>query len=128
MRKELREKLMKKFPWVEARNVFSGERLGYAKGFECGDGWYQLIHDMFQEIDDLYKVQGEDPMEIQILQIKEKWAELRVHLGNYIEEVDEIVQKYEEKSTSVCEVCGESGAVKGEAWYKTLCDECEVKS
>lgn len=41
-------------------------------------------------------------------------------------EIKGIVRKYEEKSGTVCEVCGRTGTVRKleNNWLKTLCDDC----
>ncbi len=54
-------------------------------GCECSSGWYQLIHDLCQEITDRYAV-DEAPVDIVIQQIKEKFASLRVYYS--YEDVD----------------------------------------
>jgi len=40
-----------------------------AFGFECGDGWYQLIHDLCEDINDHYR--GDIPTDFYVVQVKE---------------------------------------------------------
>jgi len=48
------------------------------------------------------------------------------------ERITEIVTKCEDKSATICEVCGKSGDMRakkgynGGEWYQTLCDECSL--
>ena len=47
-------------------------------GCGCGDGWYQLIHDLCVEIAAAYSRAGREP-DIIVEQIKEKFAKLRFY-------------------------------------------------
>ena len=47
-------------------------------GCECGNGWYQLIHDLCGEIAAVYSRAGREP-DIIVEQIKEKFAKLRFY-------------------------------------------------
>ena len=124
MREELEQKLMDDFPFMETKSFVDGERLGYPIICECQDGWFKLIYSMCKEIDDLYKVKGKDINELNILQIKEKFGSLRVYVGSYIEELEDVIAKYEELSMQICEICGEEGQNRGVMRLQTLCDNC----
>lgn len=40
-------------------------------------------------------------------------------------DIASIVRKYEEKSKTVCEICGQEGTIRMDMpWKRTLCDEC----
>jgi len=124
MREELEQKLLDEFPFMEITTLWGGKRKGIPVPCECGDGWYNLIYDCCKEIDKLYKRRNKDINKIQIYQIKEKYGGLRIYLGNYIEGTDEIVNKYEDESMKVCEICGGQGKLKNKGyWLKTLCDK-----
>jgi len=89
---------------------------------DIGKGWYQLIHDLFEE---LIKTNWDRDVH----QIKKKFGGLRFYIGNANQEVFDIISKYEELSYHICEVCGETGELKndcgynGRNWYKTLCNK-----
>lgn len=89
---------------------------------EIGEGWYQLMHDLLEE---LIKTDWDRD----IRQIKEKFGGLRFYIGSASDEVHKIISKYESLSFETCEVCGEKGGLHkdcgwyGSIWYKTLCDE-----
>lgn len=111
-------------------------------GCECSGGWYQLIHDLCQEITEKYH-EKKLPIDLVILQIKEKWGSLRFYYSypdvpsffhafdsmdgtgirffSNIDNVDEkeirhdiaeIVSKYEQLSKTVCEICGQPGELR----------------
>jgi hypothetical protein len=39
-----------------------------AFGFDCGDGWFELIKDLSEKL---------EPLGVEALQVKEKWGSLR---------------------------------------------------
>ena len=160
MKDELEMQLERDFPFMK-QNRSDNEKSIYKKwGCECGSGWYNLIHDLCQEITDRYE-RDNLPVDIVILQVKEKFAVLRFYyeyenapcplqafdfIGNGTirftpdndkedntvkklrKDIAEIVRKYEEKSSSVCEVCGNSGKVRNDMpWIRTLCQNCYDK-
>lgn len=121
---KLEQQLMDQFPWLEAKNVFTDKRLGFPLPCECDDGWYQLIYDCLEEIEQLYKSKNADISELRFYQIKEKYARLMIYMGNYIDGVMDILSKYEDLSAKTCEVCGESGSIRIKGyWIKSLCDK-----
>ena len=124
MREELELKLMEKYPFMEAKCVFTGQKSKFPVGCEFDDGWFELIDSMCQEIQEFYRKNREDMDDIIVLQAKEKYGKLNFYIGNYIKGVFDIVNKYQEKSRTVCELCGENGALRVKnSWFKTLCDK-----
>lgn len=128
MKQELEDQLARDFPFMLAKNVWTGEVCcdddGNAYGFPCSvnDGWYRLIHVLCRELTDLYIANGRDPSEIMMMQVKEKYGQLRFYTGGLIDGAHDIIYRYEEMSYEVCEICGDTGTlcVKG-GWYQTLC-------
>ena len=100
---------------------------------ECGDGWYQLLYDLCQEITDRYEKYNEE-VDIEVGQVKEKFGTLRFYYyhkdidtpSNEIrKDIEQIVRKYENHSKFVCEMCGKEGTIRTDIpWIKTLCDDC----
>lgn len=85
-------------------------------GFECGDGWYQIIYDLCNELI------GVDATPPTAVQVKEKYGTLRFYIDNGIDEHYNIIDHYERLSGKTCEVCGEPGKIRTGSWIKTLCD------
>lgn len=82
-----------------------------------GDGWAPLIHRIF---DTLENIKGN----VKIVQVKEKFAGLRVYTDCVNDELDAVIRQAELESFTICEVCGEPGKVRGKRWYYTACDGC----
>jgi len=113
MNPELQDKLTEIFPWFDVY-------------VECGDGWQWIILDMLREIDDLYFNVGRE-VDIEILQVKEKWGFLNVYHNSYHNDVNEIITRYTELSKSTCEICGAEGKLlRDEYWVTVRCEECRI--
>ena len=153
MKKELEMKQAEEFSFLrktETRQKSRIENIFQAFGYECSDGWYELLRSLCSEIVSAYEEVGQ-PVDIVIDQIKEKFGTLRFYYhfkGQKpgIETIDllgmgslriskgdtplcskiaAIVTKWEDKSTTVCEKCGKPGKLrKDRPWIRTLCDDC----
>ena len=86
-------------------------------GFECGDGWYELIYRLCTE---LMSVPAPAPL---AAQVKEKYGTLRFYVDNATDEHHNIIDHYEHISSKTCEVCGSEGRIRPGGWIRTLCEE-----
>jgi hypothetical protein len=104
-------------------------------GFECGDGWFFLLHDLFKRIEEHFK--GDIPESFYVTQVKEKFGGLRVYISSAPREVHDMIWEAELRSFFVCEDCGAvNDYVKGVSktyksfyrdklgWISTLCNRC----
>lgn len=83
------------------------------------DGWNNLFEELLLEL---------EQYDVEIAEAKEKYGTLNVYAycENHHEEVQSIIDKYEEKSKHTCELCGDKGemkTVKGN-WSKVICEKC----
>jgi hypothetical protein len=101
-------------------------------GIGCGEGWFNLINDLCDNLDRLFKennLKGDNYPSVG--QVKEKFGGLRFYMT--FKNTDEvIVQKAyvyigeaEKKSLETCEVCGQPGKVCRGNWLKVTCDQCK---
>lgn len=95
MNKELASKLQEKYSGILESNLY----------FEVGDGWYELIRNLLRMLNSY--VEG-TPLEgvFKIIQIKEKFGELRVYAVNVDEYIQGAIVLAEYLSNNVCEVSG----------------------
>lgn len=116
MNKNLQNKLIKEFP-----ELF--EHLCY--GFECDDGWYDLIRDLCLTIKE-----NDSDETVRVYRVKEKLGGLRFYIDYGSEEIWDEIAKVENKSFEICERCGKPGKLKDigamSMWLKTLCENCNV--
>jgi len=81
-------------------------------------GWIPIVRDLCEKISQL-------DIEIQVVQVKEKFAGLRFYYDtdSQRDRIDEIVSAAEEKVRDACEICGESAEVRTvNNWQHRYCD------
>ena len=71
-------------------------------GFECGDGWFELIDCLCASIMD-------NPPPPVAVQVKEKFGGLRFYVDSASETVWGLIEMAEAFSFRVCEICGALG-------------------
>ena len=137
MNKELEAALGEEFPFMRREKQDSASAY-QSFGIEAGSGWYELIRDLCREIAEVCAQAGREN-DLVVDQVKEKYGELRFYFhleGGTVEEnaplnhrLYDIIERYEETSKQVCELCGAPGKLRelklrgGMVWYQTLCDE-----
>lgn len=93
-------------------------------GFELGKGWKDLILNSLPELSKIVKER--EIKDFSISQIKEKFGGLRIYYSPRDEEVQNFVEKLENKCDKTCEICGADNAViRNGGWVRTLCDNCQ---
>ena len=97
-----------------------------AFGFECGDGWFELLYDASEALESYVSWRFADlpaderPM---ALQVKEKYGTLRFYTTFDDYTIHAITQYAEHRSEHTCETCGDYGRRRGKGWVYTACDE-----
>lgn len=85
-------------------------------GFQCQDGWFDLLDVLATEIEKVDKDAKAD-------EVKEKFGELEVYLRYYNDETERLTNNATKLSNHICEVCGRKGSLREvRHWYATLCD------
>jgi hypothetical protein len=88
-------------------------------GVSIGNGWFDLIWELSEKLEPLI---GDN--DIRAEQVKEKFGGLRFYINNYQSEaIQDLIQEAEQKSYTICEVCGEKGKRRMGGWIVTLCDK-----
>ena len=77
-------------------------------GFECGDGWFSLIHSLCAQIAAHAKSNKLHPLAVQV---KEKYGSLRFYIHGADARINDRVEAADRASESICEVCGAPGRV-----------------
>ena len=87
-----------------------------AKFCQCHEGWYGIIKNVIEELIAL-------GWNKRINQIKEKFGGLRFYAEDLPEGGNDVIIKYERLSSTICEMCGQSGVPREGKWIRTLCEE-----
>lgn len=93
-------------------------------GIECESGWKKLYEPIIEYIVEYNKTHEDNP--IKIHQIKEKFGGLRFYTNYYTEELDRMIDKAEDESYNVCEICGKhiDQPIVKHHWIYPFCKEC----
>ncbi|MFG8897654.1 antitoxin Xre/MbcA/ParS toxin-binding domain-containing protein [Pseudomonas aeruginosa] len=93
---------------------------GKVFGFECLDGWTNLIEAALRFISRYSELMS---ITVRIVQVKEKFGLLRIYTTGGDEYVDLVADILELISGEVCERCGRCGRITSlEGWMQTRCN------
>jgi len=100
-------------------------------GFECGDGWFDLLYKLARRVDrQVDKLPSDEHDGVMFFQIKEKFGSLRIYWritianSDIVENIRALVNYAEYKSTKLCDKCGKEGISRNDiGWVRTLCEE-----
>lgn len=122
MRRELTSKLYLRFPGIfKGRNKPMTESL-MTFGFECGDGWYNLIYTLCEELEKQARTEDVPLPEAQ--QVKQKLGGLRFYVVGATREMLDLIDAAETRSEALCEICGDQAErFSDRGWIKTRCKE-----
>lgn len=117
------ENLIKKYNHLFTR----GEMQPFAMfGFECGDGWYDILELLIGQIDHYFthKYKGV-PEGFAIVQVKEKFGGLRFYVDGGDDVVYELIRFAENLADRTCEYCGSNqNIMRSQGWIITACESC----
>lgn len=97
-------------------------------GVECGKGWYGLLQPIIDYINEYNKTIEKEEDKLVPLQIKEKFGGLRIYMNYSTEELNKMINKAEDESYHVCEMCGSKKHIGYTMGYiQTICLDCVKK-
>ena len=87
-------------------------------GFECGDGWFNIIDNLCELL------MIDETLTPRATQVKEKFGTLRFYVDQATDYQYELIDRAGDLSAVTCEVCGQPGTLDTScSWIKTLCEE-----
>ena len=93
-------------------------------GFECGDGWFDLIDTLCATIQGyIDNNPSKNIPQVTVDQVKEKFGTLRFYTTGGDNMTRGMIWMAENMSGRVCEVCGKPGKIRSGGWVQTRCDE-----
>ena len=122
------KELIELYPFLRIRNWLTNEPAPEWVDFTMIDdmpkGWRESFGiKMCEEIKELL-IKENKFEEYQVMQIKEKFGELRWY-GNYTSpELSKILDKYTKLSRFTCENCGQTAKYVSTPWIYPICDKC----
>jgi hypothetical protein len=125
MTPEKMEKLISIAPYMFQYNGCDNPQISLlCFGFECDDGWFDLLRNLILEIKKI-----DTQKQCKVFQVKEKYGTLRFYTIEYNKYIQYLIDRAENQSSEICEICGEKGHLRSNpyGWLKTLCDNCYTK-
>jgi virulence-associated protein VapD len=116
MTSDLELKLVNKHPEILSRYRGDVEKTCFAFGFDHGNGWFYIVQEMLDKIQNIVNETG---IELKVEQIKEKWNSLRCYVDfepeqrgakiqQGIYQINEIISNAEKASCLICPRTGET--------------------
>lgn len=145
MKLELEQQLVAKYPKLFSDYGGDVKDTCMAFGFECGDGWFNLIEALCGSIqshcDFINRMHPNRQFQPVAVQVKEKYGSLRFYLDfHYAENLDEsemvkiretcifidgMVSMAESMSERICGHCGEPSRLdRDQPFPHSICDAC----
>mgnify|MGYP001168938302 CR=1 FL=1 len=132
MKAELQSKLYAAYPIIFAQKDLDMTKTAMCWGISCGDGWYDLINELCENIqnhvNNFNRNKPEEAhMVCQATQVKEKFGGLCFYTYGGDEYIDGMISFAESMSYHICTDCGQRSA-KNESnrgWIYTLCNSCK---
>lgn len=122
MSPDLDKKLVERYPDLFQNRYKSALQTAMCWGFDCGDGWYQLIDTLCERIESRVQVYKAEPVIVD--QVKEKFGTLSFYYSGGDDRIAGMVVMAEQYSAYVCETCGNKGQIRNKNhWLYTACDE-----
>ena len=131
----INKKLVKKYYWLAPREFnWNGGIGNIRKDYDYSwimwgwcNGWDKTFGQIFmEELGEAIKKSGQK--NFSILQLKEKYGQLRCYTSGTTSEVHNIIQKYEVVSEHICMDCGcEAPMIEEHRWLFVCCPDCYKK-
>lgn len=122
------KRLVERYPYLLPRNVWTDKvpedyNYTYIRSLELPNGWRRLFLQMCEDIrQPLIDANYLD--KFRFSQIKEKYNLMRCYHFGAPEEVDNIINKYEQMAYYVCTRCGKPATCETQGYFASYCDDC----
>lgn len=123
MSPDLDKQLCENFSKIFAQRNGLPKETAFAFGFECSDGWYDLIAVLCCNIQAHLDYNADVP-QVVAMQVKEKYGTLRFYVHGGDEYTTGAISMAELMSGRICEICGNKGKIRNDGWITTRCDSC----
>ncbi len=121
-------KLIKKFSHLYRYYRRPSTESSMCFGFQCGDGWFNLLWELSSDIDKtLKRVSPAKAKRFAVTEVKEKFGGLRYCVNYSTFDISYWITRAIWKSLTVCMLCGKPGDLRRGLRNLTLCDQCHKR-
>lgn len=119
-----------KYPDLSFR-TWNGKNVYTSMKYNMPIGWYKAFgKELCKELNDVIHKSNEgckDDGKIYLIQVKEKYGELRIYTSYTNDEMEEVISKYEQLSYNTCCKCGAHADTMSNGYILPFCNECYKK-
>jgi hypothetical protein len=127
MKPELEYKLYHKYPAIFRQRKLPMSESNMCFGFEFQNGWYDIIDNLCQQIQDYVNAGNCD--QVEATQVKEKYGQLSFYIAGGDDFVYNLIDAAEDLSYKTCEYCGTTKNVgRTIGWIITCCKKCHSEN
>lgn len=119
MNRENTKRLFTEFPELFDRDLLPC-------GYECQDGWFDLLYELAGRISS-YRKQCSEDLYLEVIRVRQCLGRLQFTLRGGDSRVRKMIEEAEHRSTRICELDGETAIglfVCAPHWYRHLCTKC----
>ena len=133
MKKELQNKLFEKYPSIFRQKDLSPQETAMCWGIACGDGWYTLIDELCNSIENRLRnvnrgIPEDEYIVCEAVQVKEKFGGLCFYIFGGDDYINGLIDLAESMSYRICVKCSnQSITQKNRRGIHTLCESCKNK-
>lgn len=124
------KKLCEEMPYLLVKDWYTGEledhedyKYTWLTCNELPQGWQQHFLDMCEAIKEPLKKAG-CLDKFCFVQVKEKYNKMVCYYRNANQEVEDIINKYENNAVNICTECGKPATCYTMGYYLSFCDDC----
>lgn len=89
--------------------------------YDVPNGWVKCTKELLEALSDYAEGEYSD---LQVLQVKEKFGEGRCYLNYYTEELNKLIEDWEDETSKTCAFCGKKADTTTKGWVVPLCSKC----
>lgn len=127
MSPDKQNKLYTDYPKLFRQKDFESNQTLMNRGVSVGDGWYQILADLCEDIQKYADERESAPgfKQPEFFQIKNSFGELRIQPMDYDPYVEALIEKAKKRARSTCESCGGPGEERPfRGWHMVACPTC----
>lgn len=134
MNNRLTEALFNDCPLIFRPNSNGTQTIVNYREFECGDGWFNIIHELSLKIEGIAVQMHQNGTPLaglpHVRQVKEKFGGLRFYMDNGTEDTQELIDQARLKASVTCEFCGSPGQKQenNNGLLMVVCADCAKRS
>jgi hypothetical protein len=94
------------FPYIYRGRSKAPDTSSMCYGFECGDGWYQILYALSEDLTNY--LMRHPSLNLEVMQVKNKFGNLRFYVDGGDAATEVIISRARQHADVICEITGEA--------------------